>query len=234
MIDKDTLRAIEIEYIKIHYSNIVDKIRTDTSFCNDYYNNIFNCLDNEAKLEYHKLNKQFLISILLILLSIIVLIGSAIIAPIFIWFKTYNIFSILVLVIFGIIETIIVFIVALNMLANTSVEFNEYDIYWDNINTDFNTQMLSDIWICNCFELLSNNDWIKENIFKQLIDNNLTNLDIANISSWIINQDKLSGIQLNNYLNSEYNINIKIDNNIDILEIIDSKFELEEDKNEMY
>ena len=82
--------------------------------------------------------------------------------------------------------------------------------------------------MCKSFELLAENPWIREFILDKLKANNISDLDITDIAQWIINREELSGKQFNKYTLDNYNVNINIDDNIDILDIIDSMFEKEE------
>lgn len=217
----------ELSRINADYVSKLGGIRTSSDICNSYYNNLFNLLETEAAKDYKKENKKSDLAIAIIILGAIILISSAIISPIFVWPKSHSIFGVVALVIFGLIEFVVVGFIALDLLADVASELAVYDDYWDELYADVNSQMINDIWMCKSFELLAENPWIREFILDKLKANNISDLDITDIAQWIVNRDELSGKQFNKYTLDNYNVNINIDDNIDILDIIDSMFEKE-------
>lgn len=218
----------ESSRINADYVSKLGSIRTNSDICNSYYNNLFNLLETEAAKDYKKENKKSDLAIAIIILGAIILIGSAIISPIFVWTKSHSILGVAALVIFGLIEFVVVCFIALDLLADAASELAVYDDYWDELYADVNSQMINDIWMCKSFELLAENPWIREFILDKLKANNISDLDITDIAQWIINREELSGKQFNKYTLDNYNVNINIDDNINILDIIDSMFEKEE------
>ena len=214
--------------INADYVSKLGSIRTNSDVCNSYYNNLFDLLEMEAAKDYKKENKKTDLAIALIIIGAIILIGSAIVSPIFVWPKSHSVPGVAALVIFGLIEFAVVCFIALDLLADAASELAVYDDYWDGLYADVNSQMINDIWMCKSFELLAENPWIREFILDKLKANNISDLDITDIAQWIINREELSGEQFNKYTLDNYNVNINIDNNIDILDIIDSMFEKEE------
>lgn len=214
--------------IKADYISKLGSIRTNSDICNSYYNNLFDLLEIEAAKDYKKENKKSDLAIAVIILGAIILIGSAIVSPIFVWPKSHSIPGVAALVVFGLIEFAVVCFIAFDLLADVASELAVYDDYWDGLYADVNSQMINDIWMCKSFELLAENPWIREFILDKLKANNISDLDITDIAQWIINREELSGEQFNKYTLDNYNVNINIDNNIDILDIIDSMFEKEE------
>ena len=214
--------------IKADYISKLGSIRTDSDICNSYYNNLFDLLEIEAAKDYKKEKKKSDLAIAVIILGAIILIGSAIVSPIFVWPKSHNVSSVTALIIFGLIEFAVVCFIAFDLLADVASELAVYDNYWDELYADVNSQMINDIWMCKSFELLAENPWIREFILDKLKANNISDLDITDIAQWIINREELSGKQFNKYTIDNYNVNINIDDNIDILDIIDSMFEKEE------
>lgn len=220
--------------INADYVNKLGSIRTNSDICTSYYNNLFNLLEIEAAKDYRKENKKTELAIAIIIIGAIILIGSAIVSPIFVWPKNHSILGIVALVIFGLIEFVVVCFIALDLLADAASELAVYDDYWDGLYADVNSQMINDIWMCKSFELLAENPWIREFILDKLKANNISDVDITDIAQWIVNRDELSGKQFNKYTLDNYNVNINIDDNIDILDVIDSMFEKEgisEDEN---
>ena len=213
--------------INADYVSKLGSIRTNSDICNSYYNNLFDLLEIEAAKDYKKENKKSDLAIALIIIGAIILIGSAIVSPIFVWSKSHSIPGVAALVIFGLIEFVVVCFIALDLLADAASELAVYDDYWDGLYADVNSQMINDIWMCKSFELLAENPWIREFILDKLKANNISDLDITDIAQWIINREELSGKQFNKYTLDNYNVNINIDDNIDILDIIDSMFEKE-------
>ena len=213
--------------IKADYISKLGSIRTNSDICNSYYNNLFDLLEIEAAKDYKKENKKSDLAIAVIILGAIILIGSAIVSPIFVWPKSHSIPGVAALVVFGLIEFAVVCFIAFDLLADVASELAVYDDYWDGLYADVNSQMINDIWMCKSFELLAENPWIREFILDKLKANNISDLDITDIAQWIINREELSGEQFNKYTLDNYNVNINIDNNIDILDIIDSMFEKE-------
>lgn len=213
--------------INADYVNKLGSIRTNSDICTSYYNNLFNLLEIEAAKDYRKENKKTELAIAIIIIGAIILIGSAIVSPIFVWPKNHSILGIVALVIFGLIEFVVVCFIALDLLADAASELAVYDDYWDGLYADVNSQMINDIWMCKSFELLAENPWIREFILDKLKANNISDVDITDIAQWIVNRDELSGKQFNKYTLDNYNVNINIDDNIDILDVIDSMFEKE-------
>ena len=213
--------------INADYVSKLGSIRTNSDICNSYYNNLFDLLEIEAAKDYRKENKKTELAIAIIIIGAIILIGSAIVSPIFVWSKSHNVLSVAALVVFGLIEFAVVCFIALDLLADAASELAVYDDYWDGLYADVNSQMINDIWMCKSFELLAENPWIREFILDKLKANNISDLDITDIAQWIINREELSGEQFNKYTLDNYNVNINIDDNIDILDIIDSMFEKE-------
>lgn len=213
--------------INADYVSKLGSIRTNSDVCNSYYNNLFNLLEIEAAKDYRKENKKTELAIAIIIIGSIILIGSAIVSPIFVWSKSHSVPGVAALVIFGLIEFVVVCFIALDLLADVASELAVYDDYWDGLYADVNSQMINDIWMCKSFELLAENPWIREFILDKLKANNISDLDITDIAQWIVNRDELSGKQFNKYTLDNYNVNINIDDNIDILDIIDSMFEKE-------
>lgn len=213
--------------INADYVSKLGSIRTNSDVCNSYYNNLFDLLEIEAAKDYKKENKKSDLAIAIIIIGAIILIGSAIVSPIFVWPKSHSIPGVAALVIFGLIEFMVVCFIALDLLADVASELAVYDDYWDELYADVNSQMINDIWMCKSFELLAENPWIREFILDKLKANNISDLDITDIAQWIINREELSGEQFNKYTLDNYNVNINIDDNIDILDIIDSMFEKE-------
>ena len=211
--------------INADYVSKLGSIRTNSDVCNSYYNNLFDLLEIEAAKDYKKENKKSNLAIAVIIIGAIILIGCAIVSPIFIWPKSHSILGVAALVIFGLIEFAVVCFIALDLLADAASELAVYDDYWNGLYADVNSQMINDIWMCKSFELLAENPWIREFILDKLKANNISDLDITDIAQWIINREELSGEQFNKYTLDNYNVNINIDNNIDILDIIDSMFE---------
>lgn len=225
MISPEKLSKIDADYV-----SKLGSIRTNSDTCNSYYNNLFDLLKAEAVKDYKKEDKKTALAITIIIIGAIILIGSAIISPIFVWPKSHSTLSVAALVIFGLIEFVVVGFIALDLLADVASELAMYDDYWDELYADVNSQMITDIWICKSFELLAENPWIREFILDKLKANNISDLDITDIAQWILNREELSGKQFNKYTLDSYNININIDDNIDILDIIDSMFEKEESR----
>lgn len=217
----------KLSRINAGYVSKLGSIRTNSDICNSYYNNLFDLLEMEAAKDYKKENKKTDLAIALIIIGVIILVSSAIVSPIFVWSKSHNILSVAALVISGLIEFMIVCFIALDLLADVASELAVYDDYWDGLYADVNSQMINDIWMCKSFELLAENPWIREFILDKLKANNISDLDITDIAQWIINREELSGEQFNKYTLDNYNVNINIDDNIDILDIIDSMFEKE-------
>lgn len=213
--------------IKADYISKLGSIRTNSDICNSYYNNLFDLLEIEAAKDYKKENKKSDLAIAVIILGAIILIGSAIVSPIFVWPKSHSIPGVAALVVFGLIEFAVVCFIAFDLLADVASELAVYDDYWDGLYADVNSQMINDIWMCKSFELLAENPWVREFILDKLKANNISDLDITDIAQWIINREELSGKQFNKYTLDNYNVNINIDDNIDILDIIDSMFEKE-------
>ena len=213
--------------INADYVSKLGSIRTNSDICNSYYNNLFDLLEIEAAKDYKKENKKSDLAIAVIILGAIILIGSAIVSPIFVWPKSHSIPGVAALVVFGLIEFAVVCFIAFDLLADVASELAVYDDYWDGLYADVNSQMINDIWMCKSFELLAENPWIREFILDKLKANNISDLDITDIAQWIINREELSGEQFNKYTLDNYNVNINIDDNIDILDIIDSMFEKE-------
>lgn len=222
MISSEKLSRINADYV-----SKLGSIRTNSDTCNSYYNSLFNLLETEAAKDYKKENKKTDLAIALVIIGAIVLIGSAIVSPIFVWPKSHNILSIAALVVFGLIEFVVICFIAFDLLADVAGELAVYDEYWDDLYADVNSQMINDIWMCKSFELLAENPWIREFILDKLKANNVSDLDITDIAQWIVNRDELSGKQFNKYTLDNYNVNINIDDTIDILDIIDSMFEKE-------
>ena len=214
--------------IKADYISKLGSIRTNSDTCNSYYNNLFDLLEIEAAKDYKKENKKSNLAIAIIILGAIILIGCAIVSPIFIWPKSHSILGVAALVVFGLIDFMVICLIAFDLLADVASELAVYDSYWDELYADVNSQMINDIWMCKSFELLAENPWIREFIIDKLKANNISDLDITDIAQWIINREELSGKQFNKYTLDNYNVNINIDDNIDILDIIDSMFEKEE------
>ena len=214
--------------INADYVSKLGSIRTNSDICNSYYNNLFDLLEIEAAKDYKKENKKSNLAIAVIILGAIILIGCAIVSPIFIWPKSHSILGVAALVVFGLIDFMVICLIAFDLLADVASELAIYDSYWDELYADVNSQMINDIWMCKSFELLAENPWIREFIIDKLKANNISDLDITDIAQWIINREELSGEQFNKYTLDNYNVNINIDNNIDILDIIDSMFEKEE------
>ena len=217
----------ESSRINADYVSKLGSIRTNSDICNSYYNNLFDLLEMEAAKDYKKENKKTDLAIALIIIGAIILIGSAIVSPIFVWSKSHSVPGVAALVIFGLIEFVVVCFIALDLLVDAASGLAVYDDYWDGLYADVNSQMINDIWMCKSFELLAENPWIREFILDKLKANNISDLDITDIAQWIVNRDELSGKQFNKYTLDNYNVNINIDDNIDILDIIDSMFEKE-------
>lgn len=213
--------------INADYVSKLGSIRTNSDVCNSYYNNLFDLLEIEAAKDYKKENKKSNLAIAVIIIGAIILIGCAIVSPIFVWPKSHSILGVAALVVFGLIDFMVICLIAFDLLADVASELAIYDSYWDELYADVNSQMINDIWMCKSFELLAENPWIREFIIDKLKANNISDLDITDITQWIINREELSGEQFNKYTLDNYNININIDNNIDILDIIDSMFEKE-------
>lgn len=213
--------------INADYVSKLGGIRTNSDICNSYYNNLFDLLEIEAAKDYKKENKKTDLALAIIIIGAIILIGSAIVSPIFVWPKSHSILSVAALVVFGLIEFVVVCFIAFDLLADVASELAVYDDYWDELYADANSQMINDIWMCKSFELLAENPWIREFILDKLKANNISDVDITDIVQWIVNRDELSGKQFNKYTLDNYNVNINIDDNIDILDIIDSMFEKE-------
>ena len=214
--------------INADYVSKLGSIRTNSDVCNSYYNNLFDLLEIEAAKDYKKENKKSNLAIAIIIIGAIILIGCAIVSPIFVWPKSHSILGVAALVVFGLIDFMVICLIAFDLLADVASELAIYDSYWDELYADVNSQMINDIWMCKSFELLAENPWIREFILDKLKANNISDLDITDIAQWIINREELSGKQFNKYTLDNYNVNINIDDNIDILDIIDSMFEKEE------
>ena len=214
--------------INADYVSKLGSIRTNSDVCNSYYNNLFDLLEIEAAKDYKKEKKKSDLAIAVIIIGAIILIGCAIVSPIFVWPKSHSILGVAALVVFGLIDFMVICLIAFDLLADVASELAIYDSYWDELYADVNSQMINDIWMCKSFELLAENPWIREFILDKLKANNISDLDITDIAQWIINREELSGEQFNKYTLDNYNVNINIDNNIDILDIIDSMFEKEE------
>ena len=214
--------------INADYVSKLGSIRTNSDVCNSYYNNLFDLLEIEAAKDYKKEKKKSDLAIAVIIIGAIILIGCAIVSPIFVWPKSHSILGVAALVVFGLIDFMVICLIAFDLLADVASELAIYDNYWDELYADVNSQMINDIWMCKSFELLAENPWIREFILDKLKANNISDLDITDIAQWIINREELSGEQFNKYTLDNYNVNINIDNNIDILDIIDSMFEKEE------
>lgn len=213
--------------INADYISKLGSIRTNSDICNSYYNNLFDLLEIEAAKDYKKENKKSNLAIAIIIIGAIILIGCAIVSPIFVWPKSHSILGVAALVVFGLIDFMVICLIAFDLLADVASELAIYDNYWDELYADVNSQMINDIWMCKSFELLAENPWIREFILDKLKANNISDLDITDIAQWIINREELSGEQFNKYTLDNYNVNINIDDNIDILDIIDSMFEKE-------
>ena len=214
--------------INADYVSKLGSIRTNSDVCNSYYNNLFDLLEIEAAKDYKKEKKKSDLAIAVIIIGAIILIGCAIVSPIFVWPKSHSILGVAALVVFGLIDFMVICLIAFDLLADVASELAIYDSYWDELYADVNSQMINDIWMCKSFELLAENPWIREFIIDKLKANNISDLDITDIAQWIINREELSGKQFNKYTLDNYNVNINIDDNIDILDIIDSMFEKEE------
>ena len=214
--------------INADYVSKLGSIRTNSDVCNSYYNNLFDLLEIEAAKDYKKEKKKSDLAIAVIIIGAIILIGCAIVSPIFVWPKSHSILGVAALVVFGLIDFMVICLIAFDLLADVASELAIYDSYWDELYADVNSQMINDIWMCKSFELLAENPWIREFILDKLKANNISDLDITDIAQWIINREELSGKQFNKYTLDNYNVNINIDDNIDILDIIDSMFEKEE------
>ena len=214
--------------INADYVSKLGSIRTNSDVCNSYYNNLFDLLEIEAAKDYKKEKKKSDLAIAVITIGAIILIGCAIVSPIFVWPKSHSILGVAALVVFGLIDFMVICLIAFDLLADVASELAVYDSYWDELYADVNSQMINDIWMCKSFELLAENPWIREFILDKLKANNISDLDITDIAQWIINREELSGKQFNKYTLDNYNVNINIDDNIDILDIIDSMFEKEE------
>ena len=214
--------------INADYVSKLGSIRTNSDVCNSYYNNLFDLLEIEAAKDYKKEKKKSDLAIAVIIIGAIILIGCAIVSPIFVWPKSHSILGVVALVVFGLIDFMVICLIAFDLLADVASELAIYDSYWDELYADVNSQMINDIWMCKSFELLAENPWIREFIIDKLKANNISDLDITDIAQWIINREELSGEQFNKYTIDNYNVNINIDGNIDILDIIDSMFEKEE------
>ena len=214
--------------INADYVSKLGSIRTNSDVCNSYYNNLFDLLEIEAAKDYKKEKKKSDLAIAVIIIGAIILIGCAIVSPIFVWPKSHSILGVAALVVFGLIDFMVICLIAFDLLADVASELAIYDSYWDELYADVNSQMINDIWMCKSFELLAENPWIREFIIDKLKANNISDLDITDIAQWIINREELSGKQFNKYTLDNYNVNINIDNNIDILDIIDNMFEKEE------
>ena len=214
--------------INADYVSKLGSIRTNSDVCNSYYNNLFDLLEIEAAKDYKKEKKKSDLAIAVIIIGAIILIGCAIVSPIFVWPKSHSILGVAALVVFGLIDFMVICLIAFDLLADVASELAIYDSYWDELYADVNSQMINDIWMCKSFELLAENPWIREFILDKLKANNISDLDITDIAQWIINREELSGEQFNKYTLDNYNVNINIDDNIDILDIIDSMFEKEE------
>lgn len=214
--------------INADYVSKLGSIRTNSDVCNSYYNNLFDLLEIEAAKDYKKEKKKSDLAIAVIIIGAIILIGCAIVSPIFVWPKSHSILGVAALVVFGLIDFMVICLIAFDLLADVASELAVYDSYWDELYADVNSQMINDIWMCKSFELLAENPWIREFILDKLKANNISDLDITDIAQWIINREELSGKQFNKYTLDNYNVNINIDDNIDILDIIDSMFEKEE------
>ena len=214
--------------INADYVSKLGSIRTNSDICNSYYNNLFDLLEIEAAKDYRKENKKSNLAIAVIIIGAIILIGCAIVSPIFVWPKSHSILGVVALVVFGLIDFMVICLIAFDLLADVASELATYDSYWDELYAEVNSQMINDIWMCKSFELLAENPWIREFIIDKLKANNISDLDITDIAQWIINREELSGEQFNKYTLDNYNVNINIDDNIDILDIIDSMFEKEE------
>lgn len=217
----------ESSRINADYVSKLGSIRTNSDICTSYYNNLFDLLKIEAAKNYRQENKKTELAIAIIIIGAIILIGSAIISPIFVWSKSHSVPGVAALIIFGLIEFVVVCFISLDLLADAAIGLAVYDDYWDGLYADVNSQMINDIWMCKSFELLAENPWIREFILDKLKANNISDLDITDIAQWIVNRDELSGKQFNKYTLDNYNVNINIDDNIDILDIIDSMFEKE-------
>lgn len=213
--------------INADYVSKLGSIRTNSDVCNSYYNNLFDLLEIEAAKDYKKENKKSNLAIAVIIIGAIILIGCAIVSPIFVWPKSHSILGVAALVVFGLIDFMVICLIAFDLLADVASELAIYDSYWDELYADVNSQMINDIWMCKSFELLAENPWVREFILDKLKANNISDLDITDIAQWIINREELSGKQFNKYTLDNYNVNINIDDNIDILDIIDSMFEKE-------
>ena len=213
--------------INADYVSKLGSIRTNSDVCNSYYNNLFDLLEIEAAKDYKKEKKKSDLAIAVIIIGAIILIGCAIVSPIFVWPKSHSILGVAALVVFGLIDFMVICLIAFDLLADVASELAIYDSYWDELYADVNSQMINDIWMCKSFELLAENPWIREFILDKLKANNISDLDITDIAQWIINREELSGKQFNKYTIDNYNVNINIDDNIDILDIIDSMFEKE-------
>lgn len=213
--------------INADYVSKLGSIRTNSDVCNSYYNNLFDLLEIEAAKDYKKEKKKSDLAIAVIIIGAIILIGCAIVSPIFVWPKSHSILGVAALVVFGLIDFMVICLIAFDLLADVASELAVYDDYWDGLYADVNSQMINDIWMCKSFELLAENPWIREFILDKLKANNISDLDITDIAQWIINREELSGEQFNKYTLDNYNVNINIDDNIDILDIIDSMFEKE-------
>ena len=214
--------------INADYVSKLGSIRTNSDVCNSYYNNLFDLLEIEAAKDYKKEKKKSDLAIAVIIIGAIILIGCAIVSPIFVWPKSHSILGVVALVVFGLIDFMVICLIAFDLLADVASELATYDSYWDELYAEVNSQMINDIWMCKSFELLAENPWIREFIIDKLKANNISDLDITDIAQWIINREELSGEQFNKYTIDNYNVNINIDGNIDILDIIDSMFEKEE------
>ena len=214
--------------INADYVSKLGSIRTNSDVCNSYYNNLFDLLEIEAAKDYKKEKKKSDLAIAVIIIGAIILIGCAIVSPIFVWPKSHSILGVAALVVFGLIDFMVICLIAFDLLADVASELAIYDSYWDELYAEVNWQMINDIWMCKSFELLAENPWIREFIIDKLKANNISDLDITDIAQWIINREELSGEQFNKYTLDNYNVNINIDDNIDILDIIDSMFEKEE------
>lgn len=213
-------------YDKLNKDHPVDNVQIKTSldYCKEYYNELFKDLDNQIVNEYKKLNEKFYSVFFILAIGVLFLIGVSIITPIFVWPKSHSIISIITLVICGIVGFIIVCVFALDLISKYYSIIKEVDEKWSEIYTTINTNFYEDTWSCTCYDTFIDTNWINKNIVKQLIENNVSDTDIANIAQWTIFESDGKGKSVKEYINNNYNIIIDIEDNIDLFDIIEKMY----------
>ena len=213
-------------YDKLNKDYPVDitQIKTSSDYCKKYYNKLFEDMDKQVIDEYKKLNKKLYSIFFILILGVLFLIGVSIITPIFIWTKSHSILSIIALVICGIIIFIISCIFVLDLITKWYSKLKNCDEKWDELYNIVSNDLYNDIYSCTCYEVFIDDDWITNNIIKQLIKNNVSSIDISNIAQWVLFESDGIGKTIKEYIKNNYNIELNIEDNICLFDIIEKNY----------